>query len=51
MQAQLHPVELCKHVVGQIEHPVGADVHLGAAEHAKRRELLVDCGDLLALSP
>jgi hypothetical protein len=51
VQAQLHPVELREHVVGQIERPVGANVHLGAAEHAKRCELLVDRGDLLALSP
>ena len=49
MQAQLHPFELLEHVVGQVERAVAADVHLRAAENPKRRELLVDAGDLLGL--
>ncbi len=49
VQAELHPVELGEDVVGQIELTVTPDVHLGAAQDAKRRQLLVRSGDLLAL--
>ena len=41
MQAELHPVELREHVVGEVEPAVAADVDLDASEHAKRREALV----------
>ena len=35
---ELHPVELGEDVVRQVERAVGADVALGAAQHAERRE-------------
>jgi hypothetical protein len=49
VEAELHPVELCEHVVREIERAVGADVDLRPTENAERRELLVHGGDLLAL--
>ena len=51
VQAELHPVELGEHVVGQVEAAVAADVDLGPAQDAERRELLVGERDLLALAP
>ena len=49
VEAELHPVELAEHVVGQVEAAVAADVDLGSAQDAERRELLVRRRDLLAL--
>ena len=39
VEADLHPVELGQHVVGQVERPVREDVALGAAEQPERCEL------------
>ena len=50
MQAQLHPVELLEHVVGEVELAVAPDVDLRAAQLAERRNLLVHRGDLLRLT-
>ena len=50
VEAELHPVELGQHVVGQVERAVAADVDLGAAQDPERRELLVRGGDLLGLA-
>ena len=49
--ADLHPVELREHVVGQVERAVREDVALDAAQDPERRELLVRGGDLLGLAP
>ena len=38
MEAELHPVELCEHVVRQVEPSVPEDVDLDAAKHAERGE-------------
>ena len=50
VDARLHPVELGQQVVGQVERTVAADVALGAAQEAERRELLVGGRDLLGLA-
>ena len=50
VEAELHPVELCEHVVGQVEPSVPKDVDLDAAKHAERGEAVVGLLDLLALS-
>ena len=50
VDARLHPVELGQQVVGQVERAVAADVALGSAQEAERRELLVGGRDLLGLA-
>ena len=50
VHARLHPVELGKDVVGQVERPVRKDVALDPAQDAERCERLVRRGDLLGLS-
>ena len=50
VQAQLYPLELVEHVVGEVELAVAPDVDFRAAQHAERRDLLVHRGDLLRLT-
>ena len=50
VEAELHPVELGEDVGGEVEPALAQDVHLGPAQDAKRRQLLVGRGDLLALA-
>ena len=50
VDARLHPVELGQQVVGEVERAVAADVALGPAQEAERRELLVGGRDLLGLA-
>ena len=49
VEADLHPLELGEHVVGEVERAVREDVALAAAQDPERREQLVRGGDLLAL--
>ena len=51
VQADLQPVELGEHVVGQVERAIREDVALAPAQDSKRRQLLVRGRDLLRLPP
>ncbi len=50
VQAELHPVELGQHVVGEVELAVAPDVDLRPSEDPKRSHLLVHGGNLLGLA-
>ncbi len=49
VQADLHPVQLGEHVVGEVERAVREDVALAAAQDPERRQQLVGGRDLLSL--